>query len=291
VPGPFFSSSVLAVLLLRASAPSEHRDRRLADIAAGRALVAVALAEPGRSWTGWTGSATELADGRLTGTKSFVPYAVGATHLLVGVRRSDGGPAFALIETDDPGVTVRALPGFNAWSHLVELSGTAVDPADVYQPAGTGSDLEDAMATATAVLAAYQVGGCGTLLDLSVDYSRTRVQFGMPIGRFQRVQDHIVRIVNALDAARWATYEAAWRIDTGQPARGSAHLARALASEGYFEAADAAHEVHAGIGSDPKFGLTLFTQQSRSLYDYLGAPAWHRRQMVDALGWAGSGPG
>ena len=49
---------------------------------------------------------------------------------------------------------------------------------------------------------------------MSVEYSRTRVQFGQPIGRFQRVQDHIIGIVNHLDAARWTTYEALWKLDT-----------------------------------------------------------------------------
>ena len=44
---------------------------------------------------------------------------------------------------------------------------------------------------------------------MSVAHSNTRVQFGTPIGRFQRVQDHIIRLLNAMDAARWATYEGA----------------------------------------------------------------------------------
>jgi alkylation response protein AidB-like acyl-CoA dehydrogenase len=284
VPGPFFSSSVLAALLLGSAEPTDRRDERLGAIATGRAVVAVALAEPGRSWAGWTGSTLALgSDGRLSGIKSFVPYAGGATHLLIGIRDAGGQPAFALVERDAPGVTVRPLPGFSAGHHLVELAGVMVEDADLYRPP---DDLDERLAPALAVRAAYQVGGCATLLDRSVDYSRTRVQFGMPIGRFQRVQDHVVRIVNALDTARWTTYEALWRIDSGRPARGSAHLAAAVASESYFEAADAAHEVHAGIGSDPQFGLTLFTRQSRSLFDELGSPAWHRRQMAEALEWA-----
>jgi alkylation response protein AidB-like acyl-CoA dehydrogenase len=140
------------------------------------------------------------------------------------------------------------------------------------------------------LLAAYQVGGCARLLELAVDYSATRVQFGVPIGRFQRVQDHVVRLVNALDAARWSTYEAIWRLDSGRPAAVSVSLAAALASEGYMEAANAAHEVHAGIGSDPAFGLTLFTQMSRSLYHYLGGPRWHRRRLGDLLAAGASQP-
>ena len=82
-----------------------------------------------------------------------------------------------------------------------------------------------------------------TVFDMAVDHSRTRVQFGRPIGRFQRVQDHIVRLVNHLDAARWTTYEALWKLDTGRAADTSIHMAKAVTSEAYVKACDAAHEV------------------------------------------------
>ena len=51
------------------------------------------------------------------------------------------------------------------------------------------------------------------------------------------------------------------------------------------EAANAAHEVHAAIGSDPQYGLTLYTRVSRTIYELLGPPGWQRRRMADALGW------
>ncbi len=120
---------------------------------------------------------------------------------------------------------------------------------------------------------------------MSVEYSRTRIQFGVPIGRFQRVQDHIVRLVNHLDAARWTTYEALWKLDSGRPAADSVHLAKAVTAESHMEACNAAHEVHAGIGSSHEYGLTPHTQLSRTLFNYLGDPKWHKRRMADVLAW------
>jgi len=139
------------------------------------------------------------------------------------------------------------------------------------------------MAKAMPILCAYQVGGCEAVFDLSVDYSRERVQFGQPIGRFQRVQDHIINITNHMDAARWTTYEALWKLDSGQDAARSVHLAKAAASEGYYQACNAAHEVHAGIGVSREYGLTLHTRMSRTLYQYLGDPAYHKRRLADVL--------
>ena len=69
---------------------------------------------------------------------------------------------------------------------------------------------------------------------MTCEYTRTRVVFGQPIGRFQRVQDHCVDISINLDMARWATYETIWRIECGMPARGAVHEAKAVASDGYY---------------------------------------------------------
>ena len=143
--------------------------------------------------------------------------------------------------------------------------------------------LERAILRAAPVLCAYKVGGCQAAFDLSVEYSRERKQFGMPIGRFQRVQDHIINLVNHLDSARWTTYEALWKLDTGRPAEASVHMAKAVTSEAYLKACDFAHEVHAGIGVVREYGLTLHTKMSRTLYHYLGGPKFHKRRLADAL--------
>ena len=104
--------------------------------------------------------------------------------------------------------------------------------------------LDRALAPGLIALAAYQAGGSEAVLDMSISYSNTREQFGQPIGRFQRVQDHIIRILNAADTARWTAYEAAWALDSGRPdAAAKAHLTSAVASEAYLEATNAAHEV------------------------------------------------
>ena len=95
------------------------------------------------------------------------------------------------------------------------------------------------------------------------------------------MQDHIVHLVNHLDAARWTTYEALWKVDSGRPAEASVHLAKAVTSEGHYQVCNYAHEVHAGIGTSKEYGLTLHTKMSRTLYKYLGDPRYHRRRLAD----------
>ena len=60
-------------------------------------------------------------------------------------------------------------------------------------------------------------------------------------------------------------------------------LAKAVSSEGFFQACNYAHEVHAGVGSMIEYGLTLYTKLSRTLYHYLGDPKYHKKKLADAL--------
>lgn len=288
VPSPLIASSAIATGLLRGCQPSEQRDAALTAIADGVMILIPALREPDTSWKGVeaTGSALTERDGTwiLTGSKVFVPFADAATHFLVSVTTpNDAGPSLAIVPAGTPGITKRLLPGFLQANHEVAFEKIVLASNAVVR-AGDKS-FDDSLAVARVVVAAYQVGGMLEMLDMSVNHSNTRVQFGTPIGRFQRVQDHIVRLLNAMDAAKWATYEAAWAIEAGRNGVARSYLAGSTASDSYFEAANAAHEVHAAIGSDPRYGLTLYTRISRTMYEVLGPPGWQRRQMADALDW------
>ena len=145
--------------------------------------------------------------------------------------------------------------------------------------------LDNAVLKSLPVLAAYQVGACEQVFDMTLEYANTRIQFGLPIGRFQRVQDHVIQIVNLKDAARWTTYEALWKLDENRPDAATAvHVCAAVAREAYYQSCNAAHEVHAGLGIMREYGLTLHTKMSRTLYHYLGDPAHHKARLAAELG-------
>ena len=289
VPGPLFSSAVLGARLLLEAAGDDQKKAWLPEVASGERVLALAATE---AQYGWTPEQIRLAacrDGggyRLTGTKLFVHDAALATDLLV-LARIDGSTGISLLRVDAkaPGVAIRTFDGFIAGLCEVAFDNVAVAQDDLVGAEGAAWEaLERAMLPAIPVLCAYKVGGCRAVFDLSVDYSRERSQFGQPIGRFQRVQDHVIHIVNYLDAARWTTYEALWKLDSGADAAASVHMAKSVASESYMRACDFGHEVHAGIGVVREYGLTLHTKMSRSLYHCLGAPKLHRKHMERALG-------
>ena len=222
----------------------------------------------------------------LTGTKVFVHDALYATDLLVAARmrgRSRREPLSRRCESAG-----RRRPHARGFPDRPVRSDVRERARERRRPIGTTGAawdaLERAMLAVTPVLCAYKVGGCRAVFDMSVNYARERTQFGQIIGRFQRVQDHVIHIVNYLDAARWTTYEALWKLDSGADAAASMHVAKSVASESYMRACDFAHEVHAGIGVVREYGLTLHTKMSRSLYHCLGAPKFHRKRLENVLG-------
>ena len=288
VPGPFFSSGVLGALTVLEAGTAEQRRAVLPAVARGESILAVALAEPNMSWGPHGITLRAQRNGahyRLDGTKLFVSDANAATTIVVGVRTGDrpGDVSLLLVDARSRGVRARRLPGFLSWQCEVTFEGAE---AQLLGAEGQGwAALGRALLRAIPVLCSSMVGGCQAVYEMSVRHSQERVQFGVPIGKFQRVQDHVIRLVNHLDAARWTTAEALWKLDSGRPATAAVHMAKAVSSESYLEACNAAHEVHAGQGSLIEYGLVAHTQMSRTLFTYLGDPRWHKRRMADALEW------
>ena len=286
VPGPLFSSAVLCARIVMEAANDEQKKSWLPRIASGERVFAFALTESQYNWSahGIRSYAKRDGDGFvLSGTKVFVHDAHFAGDLLVAAR-VDGAAGISLVRVDAKaaGVSVRVLDGFVAGVCEVILDNVKVDAADVINNGWEAA--ERAMLAVTPVLCAYKVGACKTVFDMSLNYARERTQFGQIIGRFARVQDHLIHLVNYLDSARWTTYEALWKIDSGMDAASSIHVAKSVSSESYMRACDYAHEVHAGIGVSREYGLTLHTKMSRTLYHCLGAPKLHRKKLERVLG-------
>ncbi len=119
---------------------------------------------------------------------------------------------------------------------------------------------------------------------MAVEYCSTREAFGRTIGSFERVQDLIIEMVNALDAGRWTTYEALWKIDEGKPGIAKAvTLSKIVASEGYRKACELSSRCHGSTGVDTRFPLYQYIKKSRSLYHYLGSPLALRQRMAHLL--------
>jgi len=287
VPGPLFTSGILSAQMIFEACTDEQRAALLPSLCKGTSIVIPAIADKAAHWgpEGMETYLTKTAGGYLmTGTKRFVFDAQAATSFLCAARTEEGKVVFLIVDAKSPGITITPLAGFLVSVAEIRFDKVPISPSDLLGPSGANWEtFEVALEKALPILCAYQVGATQEVFDLTCEYTRTRVVFGQPIGRFQRVQDHCVDISTHLDAARWATYETLWMIDNGMPARAAVHEAKAVASEGYYHGTNYAHMVWAGPGTDYDHPMMAHSVLAHTLYQYLGTPAHHKRLMMDAL--------
>ena len=287
LPGPYFTSGVLAAELILAGGTDAQKKIWLPKICTGSAVVIPALSDDQIQWgprSVQTRASKSASGFTLSGTKRFVHDGEAASHFLCAARDEKGAMVLGLIERNAPGVSVKPIFGFMIGAAEVSFNNVAIAHDAVLSTAADGwQTIEAALQKSLPILCAYKVGACQEIFDMTNEYTRTRVVFGQPIGRFQRVQDHCVDISIHLDGARWMTYETVWKLDSNLDATSSVHQAKAVASEAYYQSCNFSHMVFAGPGTDYKHPLMAHSVLAHSLYQYLGTPLYHKRAMLDAL--------
>jgi alkylation response protein AidB-like acyl-CoA dehydrogenase len=288
VPGPLASSGLIVPLLLSELGTPGQRERYMPGLCSGSDLWALGVADREAGWGSETveTEATRTANGLvLNGVKRVVHEAGDTRYLLCGARL-DGRTVLAVVDLRSPGVVVRPHVGFLAGLWEVTLEDVEVESPGVLGDVerDSWSALEGVLHLAMPVLAAYYAGACKRILDFTIDYTNERMVYGQYIGRFQRVQDHVVEVANAADAAKWITYEALSEMDkAGVAVPGAAHECYAVATESYVEACNFSHMVFAGPGTDYDHPLMAHSVNARMHYTFLGGPDYHKARMMDYL--------
>ena len=234
---PWLTGSVLAGSLIADAGSPGQKAAWLPAVIDGRARIALAQAEhDGRYALDF--AATSVRNGRLTGRKTFALGAPGADALIV-TARDDDGVGLYLVRTDAGGIDVRPYRlADGSLAGEVALREAAAEPL----PGGMAAL---AAATLRTILAACGelVGLAGLLHRTTVEYARTRRQFGVPIGSFQSLQHRMVDDYAALEQARSMSYRAAL-LPTAQQVAG----AKAFVSEAATRIAHSAVQIHGGMG-------------------------------------------
>ena len=285
VPGAFLSTLFAAALVERAGSAGQ-RAKYLAAIAAGELKATVAVLEEGASWETEgvkLGATREGGHVSLKGRKLFVPDAAVA-DLIVCVARDGDGLALLPVGRGAEGLRVTPMPSMDATRKLYEVGFEGVRVAEG-EALGADGDavaaLRGALEAATAVLCAEMVGGMQWVLDTTVEYAKTRQQFGRVIGSFQAVQHMCADMLLLTESARSAAYYAAWALAEGDPkAPGAVSVAKAYCSDAYREVANRGVQVHGGIGFTWEHDLQLYYKRSKSSETLYGDATFHRERIA-----------
>jgi alkylation response protein AidB-like acyl-CoA dehydrogenase len=207
---------------------------------------------------------------RVSGQLSFVPDAPGAS-VLVGVALLDGRPIGVAIDASAPGVSIEAVPGYDATRSLGHI--TLEDaPATVLD--ASPESLAGAWHLAQALIAAESLGSVETALDVSVAYAKERHTFGRAIGSYQAVKHSLTEVLRQLENGRSLLYYAGWSRN-GKPEEFplAASAARSVAGRALDQAARTMISVHGGIGATWEHDAPLYFRRAQLSRRLLGGTA------------------
>jgi len=224
-----------------------------------------------------------IADGAVTGSSCVrSPFELAAIEGdrvdLVAVIDDDG---VQLVERP-PG---RVLEAFDLSRRMFAVDPGVTDPKRVSSDPNT-SDLYRGfgLARASVALSAELLGATSWMLDTTLDYVKTREQFGRPIGSFQALQHRLADMTVLFERAWSSVYWAAMAIDADDDERHRAvHVAKSSASEAARHIALEAMQMHGGIGYTWDHDLHLYIRRAFATEDMLGTTAWHRERLAELV--------
>ncbi len=293
-PSPFLGSGVLAATVLKGGSEAQQ-SAWLPKIAAGEAIVALAVDEgPKHAPAKMAATAERAGNGfRLNGAKAMVLDGHVADALIVAAPTDEGIGLF-LVDPSTDGVAVERRVMVDAHnSARVTLSDVAVDADALIGSVEDGAALlEGALNLGRACAAASLTGAGDEAFRLTLEYLRTRKQFGKLIGEFQALQHRAAHLFTELEIAKAAVLGALQALDAGPPVKPeddaaalAVSVAKAKAGRVAELAVQEAVQMHGGVGMTDEFDVGLFMKRVRVLNELLGDAGFHQERMARSQGF------
>ncbi|MGB0134208.1 acyl-CoA dehydrogenase family protein [Dokdonella sp.] len=258
---PFLSSAIVATQAIVQCGSDTQRARWLPGMATGECISVLAHDEAGagldvsRIQTRATGSDTGWT---LSGTKSVVYHAPMANWYLISARLDDGSLGLFAVAAKTAGISVREMRTVDGQ----RAADIALDNVVLESDARLGGDVSDALALVidrgTAALCAEAFGVLDRILKATIEYSRSRKQFGMPIGSFQALQHRMADMLIQFEQARSMMYLATESCAGADAAmrRKSISGAKALIGQAARFVGQQAVQLHGGMGMTDELDIS-----------------------------------
>jgi alkylation response protein AidB-like acyl-CoA dehydrogenase len=287
--GPFLSSAVMSSTILLACNNDRIKNDILPAIASG-SIVTLASEETSRHNPLSISATVGNQNGRyvLSGNKIAVIDGNIAEKLIVPAKSTDNGQVLLLlVNSDANGIVTKVGMGID--SHpVVEIafSNVALGPENVISDDERSIDyLDKAFDIGRIHLAAEMLGAAQEAFDRTVDYLKTRVQFGRKIGEFQALQHRAALLFGELEIARSLVLKSASIYDTDQARSAEfASLAKARVGEIAKHVTTEAVQLHGGIGVTDDFDIGLFLKRVKVASERLGDTSFHAERYAGLQG-------
>lgn len=297
---PWLGSGVVPARALAAGAMPAVADDWLPRLAAGTAMLAWAHDEPdGDGSAAWvaTRAQREGDTWQLTGYKSAVHHGASADAFLVTARLhgADGdaaGRALFLVHADAAGLMRRDLRLIDGTpASTLTLQDVAAQPVAT-EPAAAARAIGAALAWGMAGTCAEMFGAMDAALHLTVEYLQTRQQFGRAIGQNQALRHALADMKVSLELARSmaiaaavqceACGDSAFDAESGAAAQADLHRAKLVLGRHARGLAEAAVQLHGGIGMSEEYAVGNFLRRVLVLETRFGDAACHVAALAEA---------
>ncbi len=286
-PEPFLSTVLLGGQLIAQAGSSEQKRTWLPGITSGEIILTVAYQEARSRYDlhrVTTQASAEGDDWRLSGEKIQVLDGQNADALIVSARTAgeqseQAGITLFLITPDIPGLTITPQTRVDSRAAaLVNLDGVKVSTASIVGAPGQGlQTLSHIIDLATVGLCAEMLGGMSQIFDDTLEYLKTREQFGVVIGSFQALKHRAAKVFMEIELCRSSVMAAANAADEGEADLALlVSLAKARCSDAFILATNEGVQMYAGIGMTDEHDAGFYLKRARAAEMTFGDAAWHR---------------
>jgi alkylation response protein AidB-like acyl-CoA dehydrogenase len=300
-PGPFVETAALAPTLITLYGSDNQKLSLLPKIARGELTISCSLGEEiesisstkvGSVIVGRQTKRNSNADREyvISGTKRVVPFAEQSNLVLVPISLKEG-LAFGLVDPKSQSVKLVEEKAVDPTMKLysVTFEDTLLPKENIIKSKKDSIGMLNQLITLGAIcLSAQSVGGATKVLDMTVEYAKTREQFGRPIGSFQAIKHKCADMLLMLEAGTAAAYYAAWAYskkndDISTDAHTFGSIAKAYCSEMYSRIAGQSIQVHGGVGFTWQHDLHLYFKRAKRYEFSFGDPSWHRDRIAKKI--------
>lgn len=277
------SANSLSTAPIVISGTEEQKQKYLPDVVSGDSYIAFALTEPNAGSDAAALTTKAVRDGDdyiLNGRKCFITFAPWSSHAIVYAKTSP--------EKGAKGITTfivdMKLPGVSIGKKEEKMGQRGVPVSDiVLEDVRVPSDcvigeIDLGFINAMKTLSVGRVGVASMALgitqeaiDLAVEYTKSRVQFGKPIAKNQAIQFMLADMETRNNAARLLVYNAAWLMDNGQDADKAASIAKYYSTEAGFDIVNQSLQLHGGYGYSQEYAIERLLRDIRVTSIYEGS--------------------
>jgi len=294
LPAPFLCTTIEGIFPILDAGSDEQKKEFLPKIANGELIFTMALLESSGVYDA-SGVATKaVAKGDsyvINGTKLFVEMAHIANYLVCVTRTKEGaspedGVTLFIVDTTTPGIHCEVIPTIGMdklcevrFEDVVVPSSNMLGELDKGWPIVANVLRKGAIAKS-----AESAGGMQACFDMTVAYSKERVQYDKPIASFQALQHMMADMWIAVDTGRYVVYEAAWMESEGLPCAKEASMAKAFINKFYQEVSRLGVRLHGAIGTTRDHDVSLYYRRAKAASSAFGGNDLHHETVATELG-------